>query len=131
MEALDETGEKVEDLAKEKPDTQELKDAASELAESLKNAGQELGDLSKDLAEQADMTPEQADKKATQTEEIAKNALAQAESLQKDADLKNEEAQNAQQQSLLEKLEEDKIKEKLSAAEQELDQAEKVKRTTR
>lgn len=125
MEALDETGEKVQDLAKEKPDTQELKNAASELAESLKNASDELGDLSEDLAEQADITPEQAEKKATQTEEIAKNALAQAESLQKDADLKNEEAQNAQQQSLLEKLEEDKIKEKLSAVEQELAQAEK------
>ena len=33
---------KVQDLAKEKPDTQELKNAASELAESLKNASDEL-----------------------------------------------------------------------------------------
>ncbi|MEC8355187.1 MAG: hypothetical protein VXZ37_01085 [Verrucomicrobiota bacterium] len=125
---LEAIAQKMEEVSKQQATTQELKDAAIELAESLRQAKDDLDAIALELDTQAGLTPETAQELVEQSEDLAKKRQQEAESLKEKARKQEQLAQEALQESLARQIESEKTKEKASKAKKALERAQDMVR---
>ena len=124
--SLKEQAEETEQTAKQKPDTQELKQAAEELAKTLESTAEDLENFATNLEAQSELTPESAKQQSEKEAVLAQEKQTQAKIAEEFAEEQKQETQKAQQEALVKKIAEEKAQEKVLKAKETAEKAEEI-----